>query len=177
MQIQRYSLLLALVVPASVAWPDDPTRLGVEVSPALAQVRPVVEGRRFVRLPTLEYEFEIETDCAAGHDVKSVSISIADTRKTLTGTDFPAEGPVDITITLPALQIPPLAIDAVCTDPDPADDDDEPMAIRDVVTAQVSLRCAGPEGETITYSSRALDVALKCERDRKDQSAPVSTDR
>jgi hypothetical protein len=176
MQVQRYSLLLALVVPASVAWPDDPARLGVEVSPALAQVRPVVEGRRFVRLPTLEYEFRIEADCAAGHDVKSVSISIADTRKTLTGADFPADGPVDTTITLPALQIPPLAIDAVCTDPDPAADD-EPTVIRDVVTAQVSLRCAGPEGETITYSSRSLDVALTCERDQEDQSAPVSTDR
>lgn len=176
MHVQHYSLLLALVVPASVAWPDDQARLGVEVSPALAQIQPAFEGRRFVRLPALDYEFGIEADCAADHNVKSVSISIADTRKTLSGNDFPAEGPADTTITLPAPQIPPLTIDAVCAEPPPADGD-EPLVVRGVATAQVSLRCAGPEGETITYSSRSLDVTLTCERGREDQSAPVSTDR
>ena len=175
MQVQHYSLLLALVVPASVAWPDDHARLGLEVSPALAQIRPGVEGRRFVQLPTLEYEFGIDADCGTDHEVKSISISIADTRKTLIGEDLPADGPVDTTITLPALQIPPLALDTVCADPPPADD--ERLVVRDVVTAQVSLRCAGPEGETITYSTRALDVTLACERGREVQSEPVSTDR
>ena len=79
-------------------------------------------------------------------------------------------------ITLPAQQIAPVVVDGFCS----AVADTESAAekwVRGFVTAHISLRCTGTEGESITYASRSLDVLLVCEREPEAQSAPESTDR
>ncbi len=175
MQVQRLSLLLAAIAMAGAAWPSGPARLEVEVPPAVASLQPLAEGRRLVRLPALEFEFAIQASCGPDEAVKSVSISIADTRKSLADTDIPAGEPINTMVRLPARQLAPIAVNGFC--PETAVTGSS-LLLRDAVTAHVSLRCAGDDGDSITYSSQALDITLVCESDPEPQGdAPASTDR
>jgi hypothetical protein len=175
MQIQRLSLLLAAIVTAGVAWPGDTARLTVDVPPAVASIQPLAEGRRLVRLPALEYEFVIQASCGPGQTVKSVSISVADTRKTLTGADLLEGATVNTAFRLPARQLSPVAVDEFC----PATVvTGSSLLLQDTVTAHVSLRCTGEDGDSITYSSQPLDVTLICDIGPEAQGdAAASTDR
>lgn len=174
MQIQQSSLLLAAMALASVAWPDSPARLVVEVPPAAASIQPLPAGR-LLRLPTLEFEFAIHASCGPDQAVASVSISVADTRKTLSGAEFEDAAVVNTTIGLPARQISPIVVDDFCPD---TQGENSNLLIRGAVTAQVSLRCASADGDSITYASQSLDVTLVCDANREDQgSEAVSTDR
>ena len=174
MQVQRLSLLLASFAIAGAALPDSPARLTVEVPPALAPIQPLAEGRRLVRLPALDFEFGIQASCGPGLAVKSVSISIADTRKTLAGADIPEDAIINTLVSLPARQLAPIAVDGFC----PETAAGSSLLLHDAVTAHVSLRCAGDGGDSITYSSQSLDVTLVCDPGPEDQGdAPASTDR
>ena len=175
MQIQRLSPLLAAVLPAGIAWPGEPATLTVTVPPPAAAVQPLAEGRRLVRLPALQFEFGIRASCAPNQAVKSVSISVADTRKTLAGADIPQDEWVSTAVTLPARQLAPVVVDGFCPEPQDADSS---LLLRDAATAQISLRCTGEDGDSITYASQSLDVTLVCESGQEVQgSAPASTDR
>lgn len=175
MQFQRSSLFLAAMALAGHAWPAGPPRVVVEVAPAVASVQPLAEGRRLLRLPALEFEFGIDASCGPDHAVASVSISIADTRKTLSDGEFQDNTVTNATIRLPARQIAPIAVDGFCPE---AQSESSSLLIQDAVTAQVSLRCAGAEGESITYASRSLDVTVVCDASPATQgSESDSTDR
>lgn len=175
MQIQRLSLLLALFAMTGVAWPSGPARLAVDVAPAVAPIQPFAEGHRIVRLPALDFQFDIQASCGAGKAVKSVSISVADTRKSLDGADIAEGASVNAVVSLPARQIAPVVVDKFC--PATAVGGDS-LLIRDAITAHVSLRCASEDGDSIIYSSESLDVTLVCGSDPEPQGdAPASTDR
>ena len=88
--------------------------LTITVPPALAPIQPLAEGRSLVRLPALEFEFGIEASCGPERAVKSVSISVADTRKTLESDEIPLGETVSTAFTLPARQLAPVAVDGFC---------------------------------------------------------------
>lgn len=174
MQIQRLSLILAPFVLAGIAWSSGLATLTITVPPALAPIQPLAEGRSLVRLPALEFEFGIEASCGPERAVKSVSISVADTRKTLESDEIPLGETVSTAFTLPARQLAPVAVDGFCPESQVAGSS---LLLRDAVTAQVSLRCTGEGGDSITYASQSLDVTLVCEIDPEVQGvAPASTD-
>ena len=174
MQIQHISLVVVALGLAGVAWPGTSPRLAVDVPPAAAAVPPPVEGR-LVRLPALEFDFALDVSCAHDEAMKSGSISVADSRKTLTGNEIPDVMPFNVPVNLPARQIPPVAVDGLCSDT-ATGEGGSPLLSQDVATAQVSLRCSGPDGDSIRYSSASLDVTLACEGETQG-SAPASTDR
>ncbi|MDJ0906081.1 MAG: hypothetical protein QNI96_08695 [Woeseiaceae bacterium] len=174
MQFQRLSLLLASFTLAGIAWPGSQPTLTIIVPPAVAPVQPLAEGRRLVRLPALEFEFGIEARCGPEQAVRSISISVADTRKTLESDDIPEVSIVSTAVTLPARQLAPVAVDGFCPESQVAGSS---LLLRDAVTAQVSLRCTGEDGDSITYASQPLDVTLVCEIDPDVQGvAPASSD-
>lgn len=175
MQVPRTALLFALVAPAGVAWPNAAAELLVDAGPATASIEPQGDGRRLVRLPALEFRFDIRAECDPARELTSVSISVADTRKTLGAADLPDAVPVAASIELPARQIAPVAVDDFCPE---TQGESSSLLIQDVVTAQLSLRCAGPDGDSMTYVSRPLAVTLLCSVDPALQgSEPASTDR
>jgi hypothetical protein len=175
MQIPRLSLLLATMALAVVAWPAGPARLVVDVAPAVASIQPLAEGRRLLRLPALEFAFGIGAGCGPDQAVTSVSISVADTRKTLSGAEFRDDAVTNMTVRLPARQIAPIAVDDFCPE---TQSESSSLLIRDAVTAQVSLRCASAEEESITYASQSLDVTVVCDAGPEAQgSESESTDR
>ena len=176
MQIQRFPLLLVPLALPGTAWSDDTPQLTIGVEPAVAAISPLADGRRVVQLPTLEYEFAVNAGCGPDDTPSSVSLSIADTRRTLAGNEIPDGAPINAAITLPAQQIAPVVVDGFCSAAAGTESDAERL-IRGVVTAHFSLRCTGAAGESITYASRSLDVLLVCKREPEAQSAPESTDR
>ena len=125
-------------------------------------------GRNFLRLPALEYRFEVQTHCTASRSPGSLSLNVADTRKWLAGNDIVADGPTEIRLRIPADQIAPLVIKGFCVTQDEGDGDgisDPPMQITipAALSAQASLLCEGEEDKVMTYVSRPLDVSLVCE--------------
>ena len=175
MQVQRLSVLLAAIAIAGVAWPGDAARLMVDVPPAVASIQPLAEGHRLVRLPTLEFGFGIQASCGPDQTVKSVSISVADTRKTLSSADLPEGATINTSVTLPARQLSPIAVDGFCPETAVAG---STLLLQDAVTAHLSLRCASDNGDSIMYSSQSLDVTLVCDIGPEAQGeVPASTDR
>ena len=169
----RASTFLVLCGAACVLAVAEPgARLGIEAQPAVAQIRPLDQGRRLVQLPALEYQLDIDTHCGGNAEAQSVSISVNDTQMTLNG-DHLAGEPVGFTI--PARQVSPVAIDGFCATDDQGSQQGA-LLIRDTVTVHLSLRCKSDEQEWITYASRGLDVTLQCDAADESQSE-AATDR
>ena len=125
---------------------------------------PVVEigrqsaGRAFMQLPTLSYVFDISVTCTADLEPVTVSLSIADTRKSLATKEISNAGNTSITMTIPEAQIGPIAVNGFCVTAGVA----ESIRIPAVLSAQASLLCANDEGGRMIYASRSLDVTLLC---------------
>ena len=134
-------------------------------------------GRFFVRLPTLEYRFEIRTQCTQSRSPGSLSLNVADTRKWLAADEIVIDGPTEIRLRIPASQIAPLVIEDFCVVPGEEDGEgnsDPPaqITIPAALSAQASLLCEGDEDKVMTYVSRPLDVWLVCERAPSDAELP-----
>jgi hypothetical protein len=134
-------------------------------------------GRNYVRLPTLEYQFEINTHCSDSRSPRSLSLNVADTRESLAAGKIIGDGPTVISLRIPASQIAPLVIEDFCVVQFEENGERISAAptqttIPAVLSAQVSLLCEGDEDKAITYVSRTLDVALVCDdvTDTEDES-------
>lgn len=133
-------------------------------------------GRNFVRLPTLEYTFEIQTQCTESRSPGSLSLNVADTRKWLAASEIVIDGTTEIRLRIPASQIAPLVIEGFCVVPGEEDDErnSDPttqITISAALSAQASLLCEGDEDKIMTYVSRPLDVSLVCERAPSDEES------
>lgn len=138
----------------------DVDHLTLRAEPAVAIVPRQASGRRLVQMPALAYRIEVETRCASGKRPQSISISVADTRATLTGDDLLGGSPFTAAIEVSPQQLAPLAIQNFCARDGSGG---ESMLVRAVLTANVSLRCASSTQQTIRFETRALDVSIECE--------------
>jgi hypothetical protein len=131
-------------------------------------------GRNFMQLPSLDYLFSIDAECPAELQPSSVTISIADTRVSLSGADVAAAMPISIPVTVPASQIGPIAVDRYCAanQDDQSDTPNATLTIPAVLSAQVSLLCASESGSEMTYASNSLDVVLECATESAEDTAP-----
>ncbi len=144
-------------------------------APAVA-LAPRNPGRNFVRLPTLEYKFDIRTKCSDERLPVSLSLNVADTRKSLPADKIVSDGPTEVSLRIPAGQIAPLVIEDFCVVQDEGDDDgmseaQTQITIPAALSAQASLLCEGDEDKAMTYVSRPLDVLLVCERAPENESS------
>jgi hypothetical protein len=133
-------------------------------------------GRNFVRLPTLEYTFEIRTKCSDERLPGSLSLNVADTRKSLPADKIVSDGPTEVSLRIPAGQIAPLVIEDFCViqadrDGNGMSEMQSQITIPAALSAQASLLCEGDEDKAMTYVSRPLDVLLVCERAPENESS------
>ena len=169
-------MLAAMAVTASLSASANPgARLEVAAQPVVVPIRLLQEGRQLIHLPALEYALEIEAHCGEGAVARSVSVSINDTQMTLDGDQLAATAGNPVSLTIPARQVAPVAIDGFCKRDDPVTHHDT-LLIRDTVTVHASLRCNENEQDSITYTSQGLDVTLRCDAPDTDQSVD-ETDR
>ena len=123
-------------------------------------------GRDFISLPTLRYVFEITQRCRSGFEPASLSLSVADTRRSVTPDALSAPAPIALEMTIPAGQIGPIAIadfcvaqaDAAVLTQGPV----ETLRIPAVLSLQAALLCAAETDSHMLYASSSLDVTLNC---------------
>ncbi len=137
----------------------DVDRLFVHTEPAVASITPHPGSRKLIRLPELEFPLRIGAQCGAGRTPESISISIADTGKTISGEDLAVAVALETSVRISARQIAPIAIRGFCVTENKAQ---QSLLVTTALTAQISLRCVKDDERTIVYRARALDVILNC---------------
>ena len=156
-----------LVLAAGTSWADSAARLAADAEPADVLVEPLADGRDLVHLPSLRYQISVSADCGDDSLVETVSIGVADTRKTLASEAFAGSEKAVVDFVVPARQLAPLKVNGFCSTEDGAR---RTLLVRDVVTASLSLRCRNDTSESITYMTRPLAVALQCDLGEEDHS-------
>lgn len=159
------AVLLAALAICGVARGGDSLTVSANV-PAVI-IAPRNSGRNFLELPALEFLFEVRASCSAGRSPKSLSLGIADSRKSLAASEIASDGPTELRLEVPANQLAPLAVENFCVTAAAEDDNAaaEPQTLLSVaaaLSAQASLLCEGENDQVMTYVSRPLDVSLEC---------------
>ena len=134
-------------------------RLLIEAEPAVAVISMHEGGRKLVNLPELEFGLKVTPRCAGRAQPESLSITVADTRTTLSGEALREGDPVDISLRISANQLAPVALQEFCIDPESAG---ESILLTSALTAQASLRCMREEKQSIVYAAEALDIRVDC---------------
>ncbi len=176
----RAALLFGLIATVcSVAVPAEPRPVpGIEISADVptVTVTPRRAGQFALRLPSLTYTLTLIAYCEENWQPASVSISIADSRKSLDAEQLEVAAVLDLELRVPSNQIAPLRIERFCIkddqkdfQPDNAGDNKEPagadentVIISAALSAQASLLCATDSEQSITYVTKPLDVMLEC---------------
>lgn len=138
-------------------------------------VKRLAAGNEYIALPALEFKLTVDAACPDGSSVASLTISVADTRRTVNGKDI--SGAVETTLSLPRRQSARLRIEDFCRQDDERKVS-ESLLVTDVFTARLSLRCAENERQSIVYTTLPLDVELECEAEansdgNQDGSSPA----
>lgn len=161
--------LLYLLVPVAVATgedaPQEGSHLQAVAEPATVELEPLTENRRYLRLPDLAFDLRIEPHCGGAASVRSVLVSVADTRMRLDADEFMGSAAVQSTLVVPHLQAGILRVDDFCRESDALEY--SRLRIDQVFTARLSLRCASEVRESVAYATLPLDIVLEC------RSAPV----
>ncbi len=150
---------MLFVFPAADAGEAAPDRLELAAEPPVIPVTARAPGRRFIELPSLEYRFEVDAACAGSRTPRSLSISIADSRLSLSGGELETAG--EFVLRVPARQLAPVAVDDFCVDT-PAMNAAPQLTVPGVVSAQASLVCGDEDSSGIRYVVQPLAVTLAC---------------
>lgn len=170
--IRHSAFLLAMCVAAQSAICGE---LTLSADSPVVSIETRTAGRNFVRLPSVDYQFNIRAACDVGMQPRSLSLNIADTRVLLAQDAFEGDVPLKVSVRIPASQIAPVALDEFCAaapvESTPVKNDD--INVPGILSVQASLRCANDDTSEVVYASRALDVSLRC-RLPNDESAPAA---
>lgn len=129
------------------------------------EVEPRQPGRVMMQLPSLTFAMTVTVECETNWQPDSVSISVADTRVTLTAEQLRPSREFALELRIPSNQLSPLHVEHFCIASDhdePATSDRNSIRISGVVSAQASLRCAADSAKSITYVTKPLDILLEC---------------
>ena len=154
-----FILLIPILITPVAA--NETGKLRVKFETPVASILPRTTDRP-IKLPSLTYVLRAEASCPEPQTAESVSISIADTRITISPGESEA---VEETIRVSNKQLGPVAVEDFClanSDSDPDSDAQDLLQIEGALTAHMSLRCIGENSETISYSTAALNVTLSC---------------
>ena len=134
-------------------------RLQARAEPAVIELEPLADNLRYLRLPDLAFDLRIEPQCASVAGIRSVLVSVADTRVRHEGDEFTDSGLLQTTLVVPRPQAGVLRVDGFCRD---GDAEPSRHRINEVFTARLSLRCADDDRESIAYATLPLDIVLEC---------------
>lgn len=174
-------MLIALGPAAAGEAPG--SRLKISAEPPVVTIVATAPGRRSIDLPSLQYRFEVETECDGDRAPRSLSINVADTRLALSGAALEGQPGRELVLTVPGRQLAPIAMDDFCVLDTRTDDDEPPgaaptsapgiapstamdakrlLTVPAVISAQASLVCGGGDGQEISYLAVPLGVTLEC---------------
>ena len=136
----------------------------------VATVMPRVESLRLVNLPALTFSLRAAIRCKG--DPVSVTLSVADTYRTLDKDELKGRRAAETTLTVPARQLALAATSNFCVKDDPATSDT--LLVPGLTTAQASLLCTSDSGTSVHYASAPLQISLICDRGSEMTQEPVS---
>jgi hypothetical protein len=145
-----------------------------------AQVKPRSAERAPLVLPELEYNFRIQANCHDDLEATSISLAVADTRRTFDHAQITSGELNAVNLRIPANQIAPVLIADFCIAPtdagqiSPATGRQHPMTVRSALSAQASLLCVAEGHRSMKYASATLDVQLVCEHSGDEPDLPLS---
>jgi hypothetical protein len=159
------------------AWADAELRLSADTP--TANVMPRVPGRAPLPLPELEYQFRVDALCRDDLTPASLTLGVADTRRTLDSAQI-ASGELDsVRLRIPASQIPPVIVTDFCIGGPDSTESSGPasapnrMTINGALSAQASVLCLGEDSPAMLYASVLLDVTLVCTDNSDAADAPL----
>ena len=138
-------------------------------------VAPQPADQRLVGLPPIEFALRAAIQCKG--DAVSLTLSIADTFKTIGRALLEDQRSASATLTVPAQQMALAASSRFCIDGDNESADE--LLVPGFATAYASLRCAHEERASAHFGSTALQLRLSCARapEEPQESSESSTDR
>ena len=136
-------------------------RILVTAQETEARVEPREAQQRVAKLPELTIDLRVVIECPG--DTESLTLSVADTFKTLDKEDIGASRSAETSLRVPARQLTLGTGKNFCTTGGAEEASDE-LVVPGLLTAFASLRCAGPEGPSMHYASTPLQVRLICAR-------------
>ena len=145
--------------------------LQVDAEPAVAILAVQQGGRSLVHLPDIEFRLGIAAYCANGGQPESLSVTVADTQRTLRAEDLQDTGTIDISMRVPARQIAPLALQEFCVDPA---SEGNSVLVTSALAVQVSLRCSRGNDQSIVFAAEPLDIRVDCIRSAGSAREPVA---
>ena len=134
----------------------------MQYAPAEVTIDRQSAGRRLIALPEIGFPLRLQPDCAPGMMLDSLSISIADTRRTFRAADFSAAAVIETKLRIPRRQVSPLAVDGFCSAGAAESNSATAVKVAGAYSASVSLRCASDAEQSVVYDTVALDVTLHC---------------
>lgn len=159
MRIAISCLLGSAVLVAAPSPAADSARLEARADAVSVPVTRRAGDTRHIALPALEFNLTIDAACPAGARPQSLSVSVADTRRTLAAEQIASR--VETTLSLPRRQSALVRIGDFCRRGEPPGAA-ESLLLPDVFTARLSLRCSANERQSIVYASLPLDIKLEC---------------
>ena len=166
-QLTILALFLAIVY-ALPATADGNIVIAAQETDATVAPRP--ESLRLVNLPALTFYLRAAIRCKG--DPVSVTMSVADTYRTLREDEIKEQRAAEATLTVPARQLALAATSSFCVEDNPATS--EELLVPGLTTAQASLLCADEAGTSMHYASVPLQIRLICDRGSEMTQEPPS---
>ncbi len=162
---QRRSHILALLAPIiAVLTNVPPANADGQVIVAAQETAAIVEPRaaslKLVNLPALEFALRAAIRCKG--DAISLTLSVADTFKTLGRDELAGKRAAEATLTVPARQLALAASSRFCIDEDEEAVDE--LLVPGLATVHASLQCARDGAMSAHFASAPLQVRLNCAR-------------
>ena len=152
------ALFLAAVGVLDASAEDRVSLAGQETE---AVIEPREAQQRVARLPALTFDLRVAIECPG--ETESLTLSIADTFKTLGKEDLESPRSAETSLRVPASQLTLGTGDNFCVR-DAAEEATDELAVPGFLTAFASLRCAGQEGPSMHFASAPLQVRLSISR-------------
>ena len=133
-----------------------------------AIVAPRAKNLRLINLPALTFSLRAGIRCKG--EPTSLTLSIADTIRTLNKDEMAGLRAVEASLTVPAQQLALAATSRFCIDGDTETSDE--LLVPGITTAQASLLCASDTGKSVHYASTSLQISLTCNRGPEETQEP-----
>ena len=162
MRILIFCSIVACLAPGHTYGDESEGQLLVTLDAATIVIQPRPSDSGPINLPGIEFAMHVETRCSDDMQAESVSVSVADTRVNFGPDELLEQDKIEASIRIPGKQIAPLAIDSFCV-AEEGETVNARLRVHDVLTAQVSLKCAAEDQQSIFYQTAVLDLVLTCE--------------
>lgn len=168
MNLNRAPILALFLAGIYIPTADAGESVVIAARETQAVVTPGAAHLRLIELPALDFGLRAAFNCTG--TAESLTLSVADTYKTLGEDTISGERSAEAVLSVPAHQLALAAGNRFCLADDSSSADE--LLVPGLATAHASLRCRNDEGVTVHFTSAPLQVRLRCERPPTEDQDP-----